>query len=152
MLPFRPLGSLSSPYFYGTSGRFRDSLCDVDHHVSELDRVGYLAVFLYDSDADERTEEKDGIESDFDHRDTESSQWELCIRDYKMFLIEDWLPRVDRFVAGLCENQLEMVPAGIEAALQSCTTKGCTMVGQSVYNPSCIFSTGQRLINHHKVM
>ena len=80
-----PLGSLSSPYFYGTSDRFRDSLYDVDHHVSEVDRVGSLVVFLYDSDADEWAEEKDGIESDFDHHDVIFSQWELCLRDYKNF-------------------------------------------------------------------
>ena len=58
MLPFRPLGSLSSPNFYGTSDKFRDSRYDVDHHVSEHDRVGSLAVFLCDSDADEWAEEK----------------------------------------------------------------------------------------------
>ena len=82
----RPLGSLSSPYFYGTSDRFRDSLCDIDHHISEDDRVGSLAVFFCDSDADEWTEEKDGIESDCDHHDVKFSQWELCLRDYKIFL------------------------------------------------------------------
>ena len=113
MLLSRPLGSLSSPYFYGTSDRFRDSLYDVDHHVSEVDRVGSLAVFLYDSDADEWTEEKDGIESVFDHHAVMFSQWELCLHDYKNFLMHDWLPRVDRFVAGLCENQLEMVPVSL---------------------------------------
>ena len=80
----RPLGSLSSPYFYGTSDRFRDSLYDVDHHVSEVDCVGSLAVFLYDSDVDGWMEEKDDIESDFDHHDIKFSQWELCLRDYKI--------------------------------------------------------------------
>ena len=27
--------------------------------------------------------------------------------------MDNWLPRVNRFVAGLCENQLEMVPVSL---------------------------------------
>ena len=51
----------------------------------------------------------------------------------KLILIDDWLPRVDSFVAGLCENQLKMVPVSLRRKINRARKR--VRLGPEVWSP-----------------